>query len=140
MRKWGIYCLADGEMLPSLYASEQEAWEAIEESGADVDFAPVPVLLGSGLPNNVEAEAQKALAVFKVEFLNSKDFEARNRDPDATVTVLVATVRAEDHDDAMRKACELFRDAVVLATYKCEPTEEGLTAAVWPQQGCGEAP
>ena len=52
MRKWGIYCLADSEMLPSLYDSEQEAWEAIEECGADVDMAPVPVLLGGLVPDN----------------------------------------------------------------------------------------
>ena len=52
MRKWGIYCLVDGEMLPSLYDSEQEAWEAIEESGADLDLAAVPVLLGGVLPDN----------------------------------------------------------------------------------------
>ncbi len=52
MRKWGIYCLADGEMLPSLYDSEQEAWEAIEESGADLDLAAVPVLLGGVLPDS----------------------------------------------------------------------------------------
>ncbi len=51
MRKWGIYCLADGEMLPSLYDSEQEAWEAIDECGADADMAPVPVLLGGLVPD-----------------------------------------------------------------------------------------
>ena len=54
MRKWGIYCLADGEMLPSLYDSEQEAWEAIDECGADADMAPVPVLLGGLVPDNPE--------------------------------------------------------------------------------------
>ena len=54
MRKWGIYVLADGEMLPSLYDSEQEAWEAIDECGADVDMAPVPVLLGGLIPDEPE--------------------------------------------------------------------------------------
>ena len=56
MRKWGIYCLADGEMLPSLYDSEQEAWEVIEECGADTDMAPVPVLLGGLLPDDESEE------------------------------------------------------------------------------------
>ena len=58
MRKWGIYCLTDGEMLPSLYDSEQEAWEAMEESGAEADMAPVPVLLGALLPNEPEDEGE----------------------------------------------------------------------------------
>ena len=58
MRKWGIYCLADGEMLPSLYDSEQEAWEAITECGAEVDMAPVPVLLGGLLPDEPEEEVE----------------------------------------------------------------------------------
>ena len=60
-----------------------------------------------------------------MEFLNAADFEARTKAPDATVTVLVATVEAEDHDDAILKTHEKFRDAIVLATYKQEPTEEG---------------
>ena len=56
MRKWGIYVLADGEMLPGLYDSEQEAWEAIDECGAGADMSPVPVLLGGLLPGEAEED------------------------------------------------------------------------------------
>ena len=58
MRKWGIYCLEDGEMLPSLYDSEQEAWKAIDECGSGMDLSPVPVLLGGLLPDEPEEEGE----------------------------------------------------------------------------------
>ena len=132
MRKWGIYSLADAEMLQSLYDSEQEAWEAIDECGTDLDLAPVPVLLGGIPPDDCEEEGQKALSTFKVEFLSSRDYRARIRDSDATVTVLQATVEAEDHDDAVLKTHERSPDAIVMATYKREPTDEGLKAGIRP--------
>ena len=67
---------------------------------------------------------------FKVHFLSTRDYRARIHDSGATVTVLEATVEAEDHDDAILKAHERFPDTIVMATYKREPTEEGLKAGI----------
>jgi hypothetical protein len=134
MRKWGIYSLADSEMCPGLHDSEEQAWQAIEECGADADLTPVPVLLTATSHDERQDEAETAPAVFKVELLSSRDFEARRRNINAPVTVLLATVRAQDPDEAARTARGLCPDTVVLATYQRRTTEAGCKAAVWPER------
>ncbi len=67
-------------------------------------------------------------ATFKVEFLSSHDYKARLHDASSRVTVLLATLEAEDHDDAVLKTHERFPDSIVIATYEREPTPEGAHA------------
>jgi len=67
-------------------------------------------------------------ATFKVEFLSGQDYQARLHDTSAHVTVLLVTLKAEDHDDAVLKTHERFPDSIVLATYERKPTPEGAQA------------
>ena len=69
---------------------------------------------------------------FKVEFLSSQDYRARLHDASARVTVLLVTLEAEDHDDAVLKTHERFPDGIVIATYQRKPTPEGAQAGFRP--------
>ncbi len=71
-------------------------------------------------------------ATFKVEFLSSHDYKTRLHDASARVTVLLVTLEAEDHDDAVLKTHKRFPDSIVLATYQQELTPEGAHAGFRP--------
>ena len=85
---------------------------------------PDGLALACQILEDVKKEEKKVTA-FKVDFVTSRDFRSKRDDPAVEMTVMHTTVTAEDYDSAILRTHALFHDAVVLATYKQEPTEEG---------------